>query len=80
MSAAKYIVHNGSAYIFPAHVDHAEFARSNRFNHDDIEGAGFVTSGDDELCCYGKSVSLDVKSRGDKDTFVVNRLVKESIW
>jgi len=40
-----------------------------------VLGAGFCHIVDDKYVCYGESVSLNVKSRGEADSKVLNSLL-----
>lgn len=43
----------------------------------EMKGAGFVTVHDSgEVNCYGESVSLKIKSRGDEDAEIVGRQIR----
>ena len=72
---AKYIVYDYAIYIFPPHVNHADFARRNRFKHEEINGAGFIVC-DDSISCFGESVSLKVTSRNKEDTLIAKRMLR----
>ena len=76
MDNPKYIIHDGVPYIFPAFVDHSEFARRNMLHSEDIQGAGFVRLYDGDPMCYGESGSLGIKSRDEVDTERVKKLFK----
>jgi hypothetical protein len=80
MMTAKYIIADGRAIVFSPAIQHLEMARG--FNK--IDGAGFVSFGtkEDEYgetivtsYCYGKSVSLDIGSRGEIDSMMVTRQI-----
>jgi hypothetical protein len=56
--------------VFTDLMGHNEIARSN----DEVVGAGFCCINDEgHYTCYGESVSLKVKSRGDEDARVLNK-------
>jgi len=74
MGNPKYIIYQGFAYIFPSFVDHEEFAIRNKFDMEDIDGAGFVCMTDRGPACYGESISLSITSRESLDTACVERL------
>lgn len=66
----KYVVTNkGDFAIFTALT-----------NHNDVGfklyglpvGAGFCHFDDGEIQCYGESISMDLKSRGDVDAEIIN--------
>lgn len=75
----KYIMrdHTPSEFaIFPDLLNHREMA--NRLGWRDIIGAGFVRFGCGDhqeleilVDCYGESISLGVKSRGDEDAKII---------
>lgn len=71
----KYIVFDTSLYetviIFDEAMTHDEMA--GRFNWKVIS-AGFIKWNMTGMCCYGKSIGLDVKSRPE-DAELVNRLI-----
>lgn len=56
--------------LFPESMDHDTTCLQLNINKQDILGAGFVgmTVDTHELYCYGHSVSLEIRSRGSKDT------------
>ena len=74
MNDYKYIVYDNYGYIFPPFITHCEFARMNKFDTEQIQGAGFVSFGNKGACCYGKSVGLGIGSRGEKDNDVFNKI------
>jgi hypothetical protein len=75
----KYIVfyHEGieSFYLIPNCMKHSSpmIAKSN------IISAGFVQWTKDGVHCYGESVSLNCKSRGDVDSRLINKSVIEDL-
>jgi hypothetical protein len=80
MMDVKYIIADGRAIVFSAAIQHSDMARG--FNS--VEGAGFVTFGSKQdeygetiitAHCYGKSISLDIKSRGDIDSKIVTHQI-----
>jgi len=77
MNQMKYIVIEYSLgekiYLFTEADTHSEIARDLCGDISKIVSAGFVTYVEDNLECYGRSVSLDIKSRGDIDTALLNR-------
>lgn len=75
MENAKYIVYQHYPFIFPPYIDHSIFARRNKFDRNEIQGSGFIRFGKNGPECYGKSISLDIKSR-EEDTECVLRLFK----
>ncbi len=80
MDNMKYIIVEGAygyptAYIFSDNVQHADMAQQVN-KADKVLGAGFVTYGPDGLVCFGRSVSLDIKSRNEIDTKIINRELK----
>ena len=76
MRDVKYVIVDGSAIVFSAAIAHSEMVR----HHQKAEGAGFVKFyprqnkwGEDVVIatCYGESISLGVKSRGEEDSFLI---------
>jgi hypothetical protein len=72
MNNPKYIIYQHVIYIFPPFVDHAQFAQRNRFDKEDIQGAGFICFSHTELDCYGKSISLGIESLIKEDSAIAN--------
>lgn len=75
----KYIViqteQKDYAYIFPNFIQHIDFAVEIINKHDlqgTIVGAGFVVYKDHQFSCYGKSMSLNIKSR-ENDTQIISK-------
>lgn len=71
--STKYIVVEGefgmeSIFIFPYHVAHADAATGR-----DVISAGFLSIQGGKVNCFGESISLDMKSRGEEDTFLASR-------
>ena len=74
MWKAKYIIHTKNIpIVFPEIIAHADMARNMGWKKEDIIGAGIVYVNDDSYNCYGESVSLRVKSRGEEDVKILNR-------
>ena len=80
MNEAKYVIVNGSGIIFSAAIQHKDMVGHN----EKCEGAGFVSFavekdsyGDDIIVakCYGKSISLDIESRPEKDSKILTRQI-----
>ena len=80
MSGVKYIIVNGSAIVFSSAIQHSDMARGLGT----VAGAGFVTFGSKQdeygetiitAHCYGESISLEIKSRGDVDSKIVTRQI-----
>ena len=80
LSAAKYVIVNGSGIIFSAAIQHKDMVGYN----EKCEGAGFVrfavekdSYGDDIIVaqCYGESISLGIKSRLEKDSKILTRQI-----
>ena len=76
MRYAKYVIVDGSAIVFSAAIAHSEMVPFAQI----AEGAGFVKFyprqnkwGEDVVVatCYGESISLGIKSRGEEDSFIV---------
>lgn len=75
MNRMKYIIVEGAydiptPYIFSETVQHNDLA--NQIRHK-VLGAGFVIFTPKGLSCWGESVSLNIKSRGQIDTDIINR-------
>ena len=71
---AKYIIHTDwIPIVFPEIINHSDMARNMGWKKEDIVGAGFVYLEDYSYICYGESVSLRVKSRGEEDEKILNR-------
>lgn len=61
--------------IFPTFMNHKHVAFKLDIHPDNILGAGFCRKGDTgKFHCYGKSESLEKKSRGDEDSWHLNKL------
>jgi hypothetical protein len=59
-----------SAYLFPDHVNHAS-VHMCLSGMGELRSAGFVTISDDgEVCAYGTSTSLKVKSHIDDSKII----------
>lgn len=80
MNKAKYVIVGGSAIVFSAAIQHKDMVGYN----EKCEGAGFVTFytqldiyGDTiiKADCYGESISLGIKSRGEEDSAIVTRQI-----
>ena len=57
--------------IFDKITNHSDMAKG--LTAEEILGAGFVGFGDDGARCYGESVTLNMKSRGEKDSKIIQR-------
>ncbi len=76
----KYIVIDGlmaeTPYIFPDSVQHSYVAQALSSGANNVViSAGFVVHRADGMQCYGRSVSLDIDSRPDVDSALINRLL-----
>jgi hypothetical protein len=80
MYNAKYVIVGGSAIVFSAAIQHKDMVGTGQ----KCEGAGFVyfamvkDSFDDEVIvakCFGESISLGIKSRGDDDSKILTRQI-----
>lgn len=74
----KYLIYEKGGIQYPVLFskieDHLEIAqRITGFPYPTIPGAGFVSIGSDGFVCYGKSVTLNVESRGDVDAKIMER-------
>jgi hypothetical protein len=73
MSKMKYIVVDMNIpepFVFSETVTHADVARAVGGT---VLGAGFCQIAGDQFHCYGESISLRVKSRGDEDSNILNK-------
>ena len=74
---SKYIIVENITGIIPVVFTelavHKDVARG--FMPGKILGAGFCYIEDDQYHCYGESTSLNVKSRDDIDSALLNRLL-----
>jgi len=80
MNKMKYIIVEGAynyptSYIFPESIQHNAMA-SEVVGGTKVLGAGFVSFTKDGLQCWGRSVSLDIDSRLEIDTKIINRELK----
>ncbi len=78
---AKYLVIDNIGgdipYIFPNHINHANFAMGM---HGDVVSAGFVTIGDSgHINCFGESISLKKKSRPAEDIYLITKMFGKTI-
>lgn len=72
---SKYIINDqGLPVVFSELQTHADVARA-LFGITPVIGAGFCFIDNDQYVCYGESISLRVKSRGDEDSKILNRLL-----
>jgi hypothetical protein len=76
----KYVIVEGLGIIFSNAIQHKEMVGYNQ----KCEGAGFVNFtikkdeyGDDIIIanCYGESISLGIKSRGEIDSNILTRQI-----
>lgn len=69
MNKLKYIVDAiGGFAIFPPYVNHDTVGALMSKAGIPPVGAGFIDIFDGEVQCYGESVSLRIKSRGEEDS------------
>lgn len=80
MLDTKYVIVDGCAIVFSAAITHSDMVKYGKR----AEGAGFVSFyprqnkwGEDVVIatCYGESISLGVKSRGEEDSFLVTNQI-----
>lgn len=75
---SKYIiVDTGMAIapiVFTELLTHADVARAIA-PHGTVMGAGFCYVEKNAYVCYGESVSLEVKSRGEADSKILNKFL-----
>lgn len=74
---SKYIIYDTGMNVVPVIFSelqtHAEVAQAF-YAHNKVIGAGFVfIDKDGKYACYGESVSLKVKSRGEEDSKFLNK-------
>ena len=75
MKCKYIIVKQGSIelpFVFSELSTHVDVARAVGGQ---VVGAGFCFIDGDRYCCYGESVSCNVKTRGDKDEKVLNEML-----
>ena len=75
MKCKYIIVKHGSTeqpFVFSELSVHSDIARAVG---GEVVGAGFCFIDEDRYCCYGESVSCKVKTRGEKDENVLNRML-----
>ena len=74
---SKYIIIDNANGIIPVVFTelavHSDVVRG--FMPGTILGAGFCFIADDVYHCYGESISLNVKSRGDEDSNLLNKFL-----
>lgn len=80
MLQSKYIIfedHDGSPQfiIFPSIIDHNKMALQLRLSKEigNLISAGFIIVVDNKMKCYGKSISLNISSRGEEDSEFINK-------
>ena len=80
MNKTKYVIVEGSAIVFSTAIQHKDMVGRNQ----KCQGAGFVDfnyevdeDGNNIMVskCYGMSISLDIKSRGEEDSVLINRQI-----
>jgi len=64
----------GLPIVFSDLLTHADVARGIEYSGK-VHGAGFCYVVNDRYVCYGESVSLNVKSRGEEDSKILNKLL-----
>lgn len=79
MFKSKYIIVDTGMFVAPIvftdMLTHADVAMAIAPKGQDalVLGAGFCHIENNKYVCYGESVSLDVKSRGEVDSKILNR-------
>jgi len=81
-SDSKYVVFDtpdmeDEMYVFPCWVNHADFVRRMPNTWKPVS-AGFISIGDIPslgACAYGKSTTLNLESRRDRDSILAARLL-----
>ena len=73
---SKYIIigRDEMPIVFPEVLKHSDVARMMG-GEQNVTGAGFCHIIDDKYVCYGESTSLNVKSRGQQDSRILNFLL-----
>lgn len=73
---SKYIIigRDEMPIVFPELLKHSDVARQMGGAHN-VTGAGFCHITDDKYVCYGESTSLNVKSRQEVDSKILNTLL-----
>lgn len=68
----KYIITEKGPFVFSSNILHAEAATKEK-----VIAAGFVAIKEDEVgkkaICYGESCSLNIKSRLNVDSLIINK-------
>jgi hypothetical protein len=84
MDKWKYVVvdlpmEGETPFLFPPTVTHADVVRL--YPGAKIIAAGFVAFRKirGRLACFGDSASLNIKSRGEADEYLINRLLGEEL-
>ena len=68
---AKYVIIDYIPIVFAETIEHKRMALVIRGT---VDGAGFCYIDDNgRYHCYGESISLNVKSRGEEDAKILNR-------
>jgi hypothetical protein len=69
----KYVVDDmGGCSIFPPYIQHSDVSHLHaKRGLSSIVGAGFLEISDGEVQCFGKAVSLNIRSRGEEDAVIV---------
>jgi len=85
MNKTKYVIVEGSAIVFSTAIQHKDMVGRNQ----KCQGAGFVDfnyevdeDGNNIMVskCYGMSISLDIKSRGEEDSVLINRQILNNLF
>ena len=80
MNKTKYVIVEGSAIVFSTAIQHKDMVGRNQ----KCESAGFVNFNCEVdkdgytimvAKCYGMSISLDIKSREEEDSVLINRQI-----
>lgn len=75
---AKYIIVDSAVYgeypiIGPNFINHSDL---HIFCGEKVVSAGFFSIDGDKVSCFGESVSLEVKSRGEEDARLLRKLFR----
>jgi len=68
-------------FVFPDTETHSDVAKRLNHNLEHVVSAGFCNhgvreNGEVEWACWGKSISLNIDSRGDVDTAIMNSMFR----
>lgn len=75
---AKYVIYDtgtcAAPHVFGEFQEHTSVTRAFGVSKEDVIGAGFcIINADGHFECFGESVGLGVKSRGQQDSDFLNK-------